>query len=338
MRHQLRGLDIVAAAAIVATGWWAAPPAAGQQRQAGTANYRTPRTADGQPDLQGTWANNNATPLERPLSFGTRQLLTDEELATLKARESRLFSGDGDAAFGDTLFQTLLSNPDKFVSTDGRTGDYNQFWLPDRVWDRRTSLIVDPPDGRIPALTPAAQRRQAEVAASLQRIAEGPEDRSLSERCITFGVPRVQPAYMSYYQIVQSRDHVVFAMETIHDARVIPLDGRPHVDGRIRNWLGDSRGHWEGDTLVVDTTNFSRASNFRGSHENLHLVEHFTRVDRETLKYEFTVEDATTWARPWSVMIPLKLSRESMFEYACHEGNLGLAGILTGARADEKSN
>jgi hypothetical protein len=326
MRHQLqvlRGVSLcIVAAAVVATS---------------AASYRTPRTADGQPDLQGTWANNNVTPLERPQAFGTRQLLTDEELATLKARESRLFSGEGDAAFGDTLFQTLLSNPDKFVSTDGRTGDYNQFWLPDRVWDRRTSLIVDPPDGRIPALTPAAQKRQAEVAASLVRLAEGPEDRGLSERCITFGVPRVQAAYMSYYQIVQSRDYVVVAMETIHDARVIPLDGHPHVDGRIRNWLGDSRGHWEGETLVVDTTNFSPASNFRGSHENLHLVERFTRVDREALKYEFTVEDATTWVRPWSVMIPLQLSRAPMFEYACHEGNLGLAGILAGARADEKT-
>ena len=339
MRHQLRGVDLsMAAAAIVATVWWAAPPAAGQQRQAGAAPYRTPRTADGQPDLQGTWANNNVTPLERAQAFGTRQFLTDEELATLKARASRLFSGEGDAAFGDSLFQTLVSNPDKFVSTDGRTGDYNQFWLPDRVFDNRTSLIVDPPDGRIPSLTPAAQQKQAETAASRLRLAEGPEDRGLTERCITFGVPRVEAAYMSYYQIVQSRDYVAIAMETIHDARVIPLDGRPHVAGRIRNWLGDSRGHWEDDTLVVDTTNFSPASNFRGSHENLHLVERFTRLDRETLKYEFTVEDATTWVKPWSVMIPLRLSRAPMFEYACHEGNLGLAGILAGARADEKSN
>jgi hypothetical protein len=299
--------------------------------------WAVPRTVDGQPDLQGTWANNNATPLERPAEFAGRASLTDAEVATLKARSARLFNGDGDAAFGDNLFSALLANPDKFVSVDGRTGDYNQFWLPDRVFDSRTSLIVDPPDGRIPALTPVAQRRLAVEAAARLPLPAGPEDRSLSERCITFGVPRVQPAYMSYYQIVQSRDTVVFRMETIHDARVIPLDGRPHTDGKIRNWLGDSRGHWEGDTLVVDTTNFSPSSNFRGSHENLHLTERFTRVSAQELRYEFTVADETTWVRPWTAMIPLQRSREPIFEYACHEGNLGLAGILTGSRAEEQA-
>ena len=191
--------------------------------------------------------------------------LTEAEVATLKARSARLFNGDGDAAFGDNLFTTLLTNPDKFVSVDGRTGDYNQFWLPDRVFDNRTSLITDPPDGRIPALTPGWRSDAlAAEAAARPVLPAGPEDRSLSERCITFGVPRTQPAYMSYYEIVQSRDAVVFRMETIHDARVIPLDGRPHPGRRIQNWLGDSRGHWEGDTLVVDTTNFSPKSNFRG--------------------------------------------------------------------------
>ena len=301
------------------------------------ARWAVPRTVDGQPDLQGTWANDNATPLERPAEFAGRTSLTDAEVATLKARSARLFNGDGDAAFGDTLFSTLLANPDKFVSVDGRTGDYNQFWLPDRVFDHRTSLIVDPPDGRIPALTPAAQRRLAAEAAARPVLPAGPEDRSLSERCITFGVPRVQAAYMSYYQIVQSRDTVVFRMETIHDARVIPLDGRPHVDGRIRHWLGDSRGHWEGDTLVVDTTNFAPTSNFRGSHENLRLIERFTRVNADQLRYEFTVADDTTWVRPWTAMIPLQRSRSPIFEYACHEGNLGLAGILAGSRAEERA-
>jgi len=159
----------------------------------------------------------------------------------------------------------------------------------------------------------------------------------MSERCITFGVPRVQAAYMSYYDIVQSRDAVVFRMETIHDARVIPLDGRPHPGRAIHNLLGDSRGHWEGDTLVVDTTNFSRQSNFRGAHENLHLVERFTRTGPDQLRYEFTVADDTTWMQPWSVMIPLQRSRQPIYEYACHEGNLGLAGILAGSRAEEKA-
>src|SRR5437773_3749397 len=160
--------------------------------------WTAPRTVDGQPDLQGTWANNNATPLERPAEFAGRSTLTDAEVATLKARSARLFSGDGDAAFGDNLFSALLTNPDKFVSVDGHTGDYNQFWLPDRVFDNRTSLIIDPADGRVPALTPLAVRRAAAEAAARPEIPRGPEDRSLSERCITFGVPRTQPAYMSY--------------------------------------------------------------------------------------------------------------------------------------------
>jgi hypothetical protein len=301
------------------------------------AGYSVPRTADGQPDLQGTWANNNVTPLERPIELAGKATLTDAELATLKARSARLFNGDGDAAFGDQLFAALLTNPEKFTSSDGRTGDYNQFWLPDRVFDNRTSLITDPADGRIPALTPAAQRRVATEAAARPAVPAGPEDRSMSERCITFGVPRVQAAYMSYYDIVQSRDTIVFRMETIHDARVIPLDGRPHPGRSIRHILGDSRGRWEGDTLVVDTTNFSTKSNFRGAHENLHLVERFTRVSPDRLEYSFTVSDDTTWVRPWTVMIPLQRSKAPIYEYACHEGNLGLTGILAGSRAEERT-
>ena len=301
------------------------------------ARYAVPRTVDGQPDLQGTWANNNATPLERPVEFAGRTTLTDAELATLKARSARLFNGEGDAAFGDNLFTALLTNPDKFVSVDGHTGDYNQFWLPDRVFDNRTALVTDPPDGRIPSLTPLAAQRAAAEAAARPEVPRGPEDRSLSERCITFGVPRTQAAYMSYYQIVQSRDAVVFRMEAIHDARVIYMDGHPHPGKKIRQWLGDSRGRWEDDTLVVDTTNFSPKSNFRGSHENLHLVERFTRVSRDRLEYAFTVSDQTTWTRPWSAMIPLLRSSAPIYEYGCHEGNLGLAGILTGARAEERA-
>ncbi len=300
------------------------------------AQWKVPRTIDGQPDLQGTWANNNATPLERPVEFAGRPMLTDAEVATLKARSDRLFDGGGDAAFGDNLFSALLTNPEKFVSVDGRTGDYNQFWLPDRVFDNRTSLITEPLDGRIPALTAAARQRAASAAARPE-LPAGPEDRSMSERCITFGVPRVQAAYMSYYDIVQSRDTVVFRMETIHDARIIPLDGRPHPGRAVRNLLGDSRGHWEGDTLVVDTTNFSPQSNFRGARENLHLVERFTRTSANQLRYEFTVADDTTWMQPWSVMIPLQRSPQPIYEYACHEGNLGLAGILAGSRAEEKA-
>jgi hypothetical protein len=312
--------------------------AAAADLSAQKAQWKVPRTVDGQPDLQGTWANNNATPLERPAELAGKPTLTDAEVAMLKARSARLFSGEGDAAFGDQLFVALLTNPDKFVSSDGRTGDYNQFWLPDRVFDNRTSLITDPADGRIPPLVSGAQSRIAAEAAVRPVLPRGPEDRSMSERCITFGVPRTQPAYMSYYDIVQSKDAVVFRMETIHDARVIPLDGRPHPSKKIRSILGDSRGHWEGDTLVVDTTNFSSQSNFRGAHQNLHLIERFTRVSPARLEYSFTVSDDTTWTRPWTAMIPLEHSRAPMYEYACHEGNLGLAGILSGTRAEEKES
>ena len=312
-----------------------APVAPKPRSGEGGGAYRVGRTVDGQPDLQGTWANDNATPLERPVAFNGRATLTDAEVATLKERSARLFSGEGDAAFGDNLYTALLTNPGKFVSAGGGTGDYNQFWLPDRVFDNRTSLITDPPDGRVPPQTQYARDRAAFEAANRVEVARGPEDRSLTERCITFGVPRTQAAYMSYYQIVQSKDTVVFRMEAIHDARVIYMDGRPHAGKAIRSWLGDSRGHWEGDTLVVDTTNFSPKSNFRGSHENLHLVERFTRTSPDRLEYAFTVSDDTTWTAPWSVMIPMLRSKEQIFEYACHEGNYGLSGILSGARADE---
>jgi len=332
MKKILLTIAVVTAAATLSAQKPASPKPRG-----GEGGWSAPRTVDGQPDLQGVWANDNATPLERPLEFNGRATLTDAEVATLKERSARLFNGEGDAAFGDNLYAALLANPDKFVSVDGHTGDYNQFWLPERVFDNRTSLITDPADGRVPAVTASARERAGADAAARPEIPRGPEDRSMSERCITFGVPRVQAAYMSYYQIVQSRDAVVFRMEAIHDARVIYMDGRGHPSQKIRHMLGDSRGHWEGDTLVVDTTNFSPKSNFRGSHENLHLVERFTRVSPDRLEYAFTVSDDTTWARPWSVMIPMQRSKAQIYEYACHEGNLGLGGILAGARADERA-
>jgi hypothetical protein len=293
------------------------------------------RTVDGQPDLQGTWANNTVAPLERPAELAGRTTLTDAEVATLKARSARLFDGGGDAAFGDQLFATLLANPDQFTSSDGKTGDYNHFWVSERVIDNRTSLITDPADGRIPPMLPAAQQRRAARAAARPTLPRGPEDRSISERCITFGVPRVQ-AELSYFDITQSRDAVVLRMERIHDPRIVWLDGRPHLGNKIRNVLGDSRGHWEGDTLVVETTNFSPQNDFYGSHENLHLTERFRLDSQDQLRYEFTAADDTTWVRPWTVMIPLQRSRAPIFEYACHEGNLGLAGILAGARAQER--
>src|SRR3984893_385897 len=299
--------------------------------------YSPPRTADGQPDLQGVWANNNATPLERPAALAGKPFLTEAEVATLKAKAGELFSGEGDAAFGDDVFVSLLSGSKKFTSSDATTGNYNQFWITDRDFDNRTSLVTDPADGRLPPMTPEAQKRRASLQVDrAQRGFNGPEDRALSERCITFGAPRLQAAYNSYVQIFQARDHVAILMETIHDARIIPLDGRPHVGQNIQQWLGDSVGHWEGDTLVVDTTNYSPKSDFRGSHENLHVVERFTRVSPGRIDYEIEVDDPTTWTRPWTAMIPLKLSHDEIYEYACHEGNEGMEGILACARAQEK--
>jgi hypothetical protein len=301
-----------------------------------TKPWTVPRLPDGRPDLQGTWENNNATPLERPQVLAGKPLLSDEEVATLKARAARLFDGGGDAAFNDEYFLAVLAGGDRFTSSDGNTGDYNQFWLPERVWDRRTSLITDPSDGRIPPLTPEATQREAVRSRVVGlTLAEGPESRILSERCITFGIPDPRPAYMSVYQILQTATHAVIVMEKIHDARVVPLDERPRTG--IRQYLGEPRGRWEGDTLVVETINFSKKSYFRGAAENLRLTERFTRVGPDTIHYEFTVDDPSTWVRPWTAMIPLKRMTASLYEFACHEGNLGLAAILSGARAEEQS-
>jgi len=302
--------------------------------KAASTKWTLPRTADGQPDLQGVWANNNATPVERPAALAGKPLLTDAEVAALKAKAGELFSGEGDAAFGDDVFTAIVSGAKKFTSSDAGTGNYNQFWIADRDFDNRTSLITDPPDGRIPSLTAEAKKR---VPAENVRGFDGPESRSLSERCITYGAPRIQAAYNSYYQIFQTRDTVVILMEMIHDARIIPLDGRRHVGDNIRQLLGDSVGHWEGDTLVVDTTNYSPKSNFRGSHQNLHVIERFTRVSPNRIDYQITLNDPTTWVMPWTLMIPLKKTNEEIYEYACHESNEAMVGILSGARAKEKA-
>ena len=223
-----------------------------------TAGYEVPRTAYGHPDLQGIWGNNSITPLERPDSLGNRDTLTDEELAQVEETANRLFGQDaGDAAFGDQFFNVALTNPEAFTSSDGGTGNYNQFWLVERDFNNRTSLIVDPPDGRLPATTSAARMAAASAAAGRGRPAAWTVDRGLSERCITFGLPNLLAGYNSYYHVLQTRDHVVIEQELIHTTRIIPLDGRPHVAGDIRQWHGDSRGYWDGDTLVVETRNYS---------------------------------------------------------------------------------
>jgi hypothetical protein len=299
------------------------------------------RTVDGQPDLQGVWTNNIATPLERPKELEGRALLTDQEVAALKKKAQELFGGgNSDAAFGDTVYRTVLANvkgtTSGFKSVDGETGDYSSVWTVEREWENRTSLITDPADGRLPATTPEAQKRRAAVAAARARRPEGPEDRALQERCITYGSPQLTAGYQSYSKIVQASNAVIIETEMIHDVRVVPLDGRPHLPSTIQLWLGDSRGHWEGDTLVVDTTNYKPQSFMSTSSEKLHVTERFTRIGPESLKYEITINDPGTWTKPWSLMIPLKHSPDPILEYACQEGNYGLQGILAGARAEEK--
>ena len=335
---------VSAAALAIVIGAMIVPVAVmGQGSAAKAKAWTAPRTGDGQPDLQGVWANNVATPMQRPKALEGRAVLSDQEVAALKEAAAQLFSGDGDAAFGDQVFEAALAKAKSFTSTDGKTGDYNHFWMVEREFDNRSSLITDPADGRIPPLTPAAEKT---AAARRERLrgegdlsmgrADSWEDRGLGERCITFGAPRLGAGYNSYVQIFQSRDYVVILQETIHDARIIPIDGRPHVPSNLRQWLGDSRGHWEGDTLVIDTTNYSPKSNLMGGSEKLHVIERLTRVSPTTLKHEVTFDDPSTWTRPWTLMIPLKQVDEKMYEYACHEGNSGLEGILAGARAEEK--
>jgi hypothetical protein len=304
--------------------------------------WTPPRTRDGHPDFQGYWANNTATPLERPKEFAGRELLTDAELAAFRKKAAELFNGEGDAAFGDSVFQAVVSNVNGtrsgFKSTDGGTGDYSSVWTVQREWDNRTSLITDPRDGRLPAMTQAAQERRAANASKSRRSPEGPEDRSLSERCITYGSPQLVAGYQSYYQIVQSPGSMAIMTEMIHDARVIPIDTRPHIPPQVRQWDGDSRGRWEGDTLVVDTTNYKPRSFMSMSSEKLHVIERLTRSGPDNLKYEITVDDPDTWTKPWSLVIPLKRSPVPVFEYACHEGNIGMMGILAGARAEDARN
>ena len=299
-------------------------------------SWTAPRTPFGQPDLQGVWANNNATPLQRPEVLGNREVLTDEELAAIQSRAEELFALDaGDAAFGDSVFTAALNEVESFSSRDTATGNYNQFWMVERDFDNRTSLIVDPPNGRLPSRTAAATMRAEAASMKRQRHAVWTDDRSLGERCVSFGAPRLGAGYNSYYQLFQTPDHVVILMEMAHDARIIPLDGRPHVDDDLRQWLGDSRGYWDGDTLVVETKNYSPFANFMGAAEHLQITERFTRVSEDVLQYEVTANDPTTWERPWTAMIPLRSSPDALYEYACHEGNIGMEGILSGARHQE---
>jgi len=302
--------------------------------------YKAPLAGDGHPDLQGFWANNNATPVERPKELANHPVLTDAEVQAMRKKAEEMFvSGKSDAAFGDQLFLTTWANVKGvkigFTSTDGETGDYSSEWNDHRVWDNRTALITDPPDGRFPPMTARAMKIQEETIQARRRPAEGPEDRSFGERCITRGAPPIQAGYQSYFQIVQTSTAVMMMTEMFHDVRVFRLDGQPHPPAEVQGWMGDSRAHWEGNTLVIDTTNFKPRAFQNVSSEKLHVIERISRQDAETLRWEITIDDPLAWTKPWSMMIPLQRSAEPVYEYACHEGNIGLMGVLAGARADE---
>lgn len=298
----------------------AAATVAGQSR---TASGQTlPRTPWGDPDLQGVWSIATITPLERPTALAGKQVLTEQEAAELE--EARRTTGNQDRRDG--------------AGTDADVARaYNDFWW-DRgtkvVSTRQTSLVVDPQDGRVPPLTPEGQKR---ATARARRGYDSWEDRSLWERCITIGLPMIPGPYNNNYQILQTPGYVVILHEMIHDARIIPLDGRPHIGRNVRQWFGDSRGRWEGATLVVDTTNFTDKVGFRGSTEGLHLTERFTRTDAGTVRYEFTIDDPATFTKTWTAAIPMAKTDDQIYEYACHEGNYGMVNLLSGARVQEKA-
>ena len=315
----MKSRRIAAALAALALVPLLAAPAAGQD---------SPRTAWGAPDLQGVWDFRTITPLERPEELGEQEFLTEEEAAN---REQAAVDRDVE----------LWEAAARRTEAGGSVGAYNNFWM-DRgttvVETRRTSLIVDPPNGRLPALSEDGQRRADERRV---RRAEHPADswldRSSYDRCIlgfNQGPPMTPGGYNQNMQLFQTPDHVVVLNEMVHDWRIIPIDGRPRPG--IDSWTGESRGRWEGGTLVVETVDFSAKHAWRGTTPGRHLIERFTRVDEDTLLYEFTVTDPGTWTAPWTAQVPMRLNELPLFEYACHEGNYSLEGILAGARADER--
>ncbi len=269
-------------------------------------DWKAPRTAADHPDLQGIWANNSATPLERPEAFGEKATLTDEELADLKRRlaEIRESSQAGDL-LGDYLIQRVLEDPE-FRGFDQVTGNYNSFWLVDRELDNRTSLVSDPPNGRIPALTDQAMERVRAGVAYGDEAPAGPEDMPVSVRCISYGVPNTLAGYNSYFQILQTADHVAILQELIHDVRVIPLGEPEPLADDLRLWHGNSRGWFEGDSLVVETKNYSADGSSRSrATDGLKVTERFTRTGPDVIEWEITYEDEATWVSPWTMMIRL---------------------------------
>lgn len=345
IRWMCASVKVISITAVVIS--LASIPAAGQNiapaaKVTNPSKAEIPRTPDGHPDFNGIWTNVTITPFERPQNLAGKEFFTEPEA---------------------TAYEKLTvdqRNRDRRAPGTERdvANAYNDFW-----WDsgtkvvktRRTSIVIDPPDGRVPALTPGRQKElEAKAEAVKKRCeqpgcepensgrlgpADGPEDRPLMERCLSFGTagpPMFPSAYNNNYQFVQGPTFLAIDAEMAHDVRHIPTDGSAHLPSHIRQWMGDSRGHWEGDTLVVDTTNFTDLTAFRGSDRNLHLTERLTLSDPDTILYRFTVDDPTAFTRPWTGEIPMVRAKGPLFEYACHEGNTGLRGILSSARSDER--
>jgi hypothetical protein len=294
-----------------------------------------PRTPDGKPSLEGIYSFSTITPLQRPETLAGKDTLSPEEAAAFEASENTRLNRD--------LFDPIKGQPSAGYAprAEGGVLSYNEFWYErgSRLTaDKRTSLIVEPADGKIP-FTEAARRRNAErTQVSNSGFGDSYEDRPLADRCLigfNSGPPMTPGAYNNNMQIVQSPGYVVIINEMVHNTRIIPTDGRPH--SRIRQWSGDSRGRWEGDTLVVETINFRRETSLQGSTADTRLVERFRRVDDDTIRYEFAVSDPNSYIRPWSAMLPLVKTPGPLFEYACHEGNYALPNILAGARAQENA-
>jgi len=313
---------------------------AAEPAKATAKKYVAPRTEAGQPDLRGVWNYGSDTPFERPAQFKDREFLTPEEAAAaakqIRDRSAQLEAGDAGTPIDPT-------------------GGYNQFWMDyfGQGANLRTSLVIDPPDGRVPPVQSGVKVENGGLGPDTNGVRpvrfrvggvrkDGPEDRGLSERCLmgfSSGPPFVPSLYNNIVQIFQTKTHAVILTEMIHDARIVPLDGRPALDAELTQWSGDSRGRWEGETLVVETRNFTdKTTSFRGAGtaKNLQLTERFTRVGPDRVDYQFTINDPTTYTKPFTALIPMVRAEGELYEYACHEGNYGLANILSGARQDER--
>ncbi len=321
---------VIAVLAMATTMRAGQAPAEAPRKPAATGAAAVPRTADRHPDLQGVWDFRTITPMQRPTDLAGKDVLNDQEAAEFAIKNQR--NQDNREATAVGVVNGQQSNLDVERA-------YNDFW-----WDfgknvvstKRSSLVIDPPDGRIPPLTEMAQKRAAARRELRERSAHGPEDRGVSERCIlgfNAGPPMLPSAYNNNVQIVQTRDYVVLHNEMVHNARIVPLSSKPH--GTQPQWNGDSRGRWEGDTLVIETRKFLDETAFQNSGPSLQLTERFTRVSADTLIYEFTVNDPSTWTKPWTAQIPMTRTDEMMYEYACHEANYGMTNLLKGARVLE---